>query len=1268
MRKEFYLSCLLFVLITQFINAQAPTVPASNITFTSLEGNGFRINWTSGNGARRIVIMRQGSAVTAVPVNGVDYNANAAFGSGDAILPGQFVVYDNVSFFVDVTNLQPSTTYHVAIFEYNGTASTTQYLTASFATGNQASLSAPSTQASAVVFTNITGNSMTIGWSNGNGARRLVVIRQGSAVNANPVDLALYTANFIFGNGTQIGTGNYVVYGSTGNSVTVTNLQPSTTYHFAVFEYNGLLGPVYLVPGATASTATLPRPTVASSAVTFGSLEGNSFRINWTAGNGTRRIVVGRAGSAVTAVPVDGVDYNANNIFGNGDAIQPGQFVIYDNTGASVDLSNLSAGTTYHFRIYEYDGSGTSTAYLTSSFAIGSQSTLTAPATQASNINFTNPAGTSVTVNWTNGNGGRRIVLARQGSAVNADPVDLSFYTANSIFGNGSQIGTGNFVVFASSTSSVNVTNLQINTTYHFAVYEYNGVTGPVYLVPGATGSFTTPAQPTIPASGITFTSLDGGSFRVNWINGNGARRIIVARQGSAVTAVPADGTDYNASSTFGSGDAILPGQFVVYDNTSTFLDLNGLQPGTTYHFRIYEYNGTGASTSYLTSSFASGSQSTLTAPTIQTSGINFTNIGGSTVRINWINGNGSGRIVIARQGSPVNADPVNLTTYAANSIFGNGATTGAGNYVVYRNTGTTNNETITNLIPATTYHFAVYEYNGSLGPVYLLPGATGNVTTAAQPTVAASGINFTSLEGNSFRVNWTNGNGQRRIVVAREGSAVTAVPVNGTDYTASSTFGSGDAILPGQFVVYDNNSTFVDLSNINPNTTYHFAVFEYDGTGTNTAYLTSAFLSGSQSTLSAPTLQASNISFSAVSGTSLTTGWTNGNGTNRLVVARQGNAVNADPVNLVSYSANAGFGIGAQVGTGNYTVYSASGSSVDVTNLIAGTTYHFAVYEYNGSSGRVYRVPGLTGSVTTLGPPQTQATNISAGSISATTMQLNWTNGSGNRRIVLMKQGNAVDAAPVNNGAYNANSAFGAGTQLGTGNFVVYNSTGNSVLVTGLTSNVTYHFAVFEYNDFGATSQFLLTNPPIGNATTLTALPVTFIDFTAKNYQNNIRLEWSTAQEFNSLRFDIQRSAGNNGTDFVTVGSVNAAGESNSRKDYSYMDDGPVAASNYYRIKQIDRDGRFTYSKVVAITYQPKGLIKRIKNPVRQNLFIQLTSFTGGTNNEWRLYDMNGRMVHREVFNSQIITSAIPAIPAAIYVLEVRMGDRMERIRISKL
>ncbi|GEP52266.1 hypothetical protein FNO01nite_29380 [Flavobacterium noncentrifugens] len=100
----------------------------------------------------------------------------------------------------------------------------------------------PATQASAVNFTNTTDSGFTVNWTNGNGAKRLLLIRSGSAVNAPPVDGISYNAAAAFGNGSQIGTGNYVVYSGTGNSVIATGLAAATVYHVAVYEFNGAAG------------------------------------------------------------------------------------------------------------------------------------------------------------------------------------------------------------------------------------------------------------------------------------------------------------------------------------------------------------------------------------------------------------------------------------------------------------------------------------------------------------------------------------------------------------------------------------------------------------------------------------------------------------------------------------------------------------------------------------------------------------------------------------------------------------------------------------------------------------------------------------------------------------------------------------------------------------------------------------------------------------------------------------------------------------------
>lgn len=120
------------------------------------------------------------------------------------------------------------------------------------------------------------------------------------------------------------------------------------------------------------------------------------------------------------------------------------------------------------------------------------------------------------------------------------------------------------------------------------------------------------------------------------------------------------------------------------------------------------------------------------------------------------------------------------------------------------------------------------------------------------------------------------------------------------------------------------------------------------------------------------PTEQANTFVASNIQQMQMDVSWSGGNGASTLVVARQGGAVNADPVNGTEYTANAAFGSGDQIGTGNYVVYKGSGSSQTVTALTANTTYHYAIYEFDGSGGsECYRVSDeLTGSATTLPIP----------------------------------------------------------------------------------------------------------------------------------------------------------------------------------------------------------------------------------------------------------------------------------------------------------
>lgn len=238
------------------------------------------------------------------------------------------------------------------------------------------------------------------------------------------------------------------------------------------------------------------------------------------------------------------------------------------------------------------------------------------------------------------------------------------------------------------------------------------------------------------------------------------------------------------------------------------------------------------------------------------------------------------------------------------------------------------------------------------------------------------------------------------------------------------------------------------------------------------------------------PSVQASSLVFSNVTTSGMDLSWTNGNGTNVLVVAKQSTSTLTDPTVGTSYTANVTFGSGSQIGTGNYVVYNGTGNSVSVAGLLSGVTYNFAIYAYN-LAGNCYNVTELSGTQATLNictPPTTQATNILFSGVTTSSMNVSWTNGNGNAVLVVAKLSTSTITDPTLLSSYTANAVFGLGSQIGTGNYVVYNGTGNTVAVTGLSPNLTYNFAVYTY--FSGTNCYNLVELSGTQSTVVVASP----------------------------------------------------------------------------------------------------------------------------------------------------------------------------------
>lgn len=510
---------------------------------------------------------------------------------------------------------------------------------------------------------------------------------------------------------------------------------------------------------------------------------------------------------------------------------------------------------------------------------------------------------------------------------------------------------------------------------------------------------------PATGASNFTINNIVGNGLRVNWARGNGGNVLVIASTSASFngTGLPADATDYNASTTFGSGDPVGTGNFVVYRGTGTSVTVTGLDHSTTYYFRIIEFNGINFNTQYNTTNILSGSGTTLLPPATGSSNLVATPTGNSA-SLTWTRGNGTRSLVILQQGS-MPPDPVQYTNYTASTAFGSGSAIGTARVVFFNTTNTVN---VTSLQPNTQYFYRVVEGNGSTSPVFNLATAlTGSFTTIGAPANGSTNFTASNIEGSSFSFSFAVGNGTQRLVVARQDNPVTWTPADGVDYNTSNTFGSGDNLGNNTYAIAQITTGSVTLTGLTPATTYHIAVFEFNGTATNTFYLTdpTKVLKGQASTLSPPGTSAGNFSFTNITGYSATVSFSAGNGARRLVLVKAGSPVTDVPVNLVNYSFNGSFPGAPALGSSKI-VYEGGGLSFNLTALQPNTTYHFAVFEYNGSSSPVYKQadPGV-GNFTTLGKPTIAPSSLTFSGIQGDRITLNYTAGNGFGRIIIARQ-----------------------------------------------------------------------------------------------------------------------------------------------------------------------------------------------------------------------------------------------------------------------
>jgi hypothetical protein len=181
-----------------------------------------------------------------------------------------------------------------------------------------------------------------------------------------------------------------------------------------------------------------------------------------------------------------------------------------------------------------------------------------------------------------------------------------------------------------------------------------------------------------------------------------------------------------------------------------------------------------------------------------------------------------------------------------------------------------------------------------------------------------------------------------------------------------------------------------------------------------------------------------------------------------------------------------------------------------------------------------------------------------------------------------------------------------------------------NNTLIATITGTKTYHAT-----DDG-TYYAEVTNSAVPGLTltteneVVTTLPVNLVSFSGRNEGVQNLLNWKTTFESNSQGFNIERSW--NGADFEKIGFVPGQGDTNVGMDYSFVDQSPLYTS-YYRLKQLDFDGTFAYSRVISVKNEHAHLIA-YPNPATDHFYLKNLKGKG----EVVIRNLEGKIVGRQI------------------------------------
>lgn len=511
------------------------------------------------------------------------------------------------------------------------------------------------------------------------------------------------------------------------------------------------------------------------------------------------------------------------------------------------------------------------------------------------------------------------------------------------------------------------------------------------------------------------------------------------------------------------------------------------------------------------------------------------------------------------------------------------------------------------------------------------LNGSTA-CSACTEPTTAVTLPVESQIACNGFNLSWTNGNGTNRLVVVST-APITGNPVDGVNYTANSTYGSGGTIGANQYVIYNGTSNTDYVIGLAANTTYYYKIFEFNDCSGSPNYLTSGTVASGDVT----TTNCSSAAGITAVYIDACAGGCGYEGNNELIWGTTG-----------SYAMN--------VSNNGPTLHYSSSPTPTVTFISTYATNAANITALNTAVGAC----GTTTFVdpNTLGYIPPNSNFVIANNCMCSPAAYDFSGLCGSGPIYVVFGTNASWPCNTTGGIF-GNYSAGGGVRYFDLNFSAW----------GVSTSPIYNYTIGSLSN-GGDGDATLYSPSGGAATTYTnttctvpllLLPIDLLDFYATKNGKINEVVWKVASEENVMYYDLEKSR--DGFTFETYASVNINEAPSNVKMYSVIDDSPYNDITYYRLSTKESDGRAHQYKIISVEgksikwdysyyQQEQNLIVEFKNTVPKNSTIGL-------------YDLTGKLLVEQTIESSQTILNTGDFSSGIYFVKIESPYKTENFKV---